>query len=90
MCPLAWWDQNESLYPTLKKYVKSYFCVPSFVDNLHRMCLAEQEEVAQKYKRLENSEFNEKLLWLHLNELRQRSFEDDATTTKKTDTVDYS
>lgn len=89
MCPLAWWDQNESIYPSIKKHVKKYFCVPSFVNNVHRMSLAEQEELEQKYKRLENSETIDKLLWLHLNELRQRSFEDDATSAKKTDTVDY-
>lgn len=81
-CPLEWWIQNEQIYPSIKKHVKKYFCVPSFVNNVHRMSLADQEELEQKYERLEIDEPNEKLLWLHLNELRKRSFEtikDDAT-----------
>lgn len=80
-CPLEWWIQNEQIYPSIKKHVKKYFCVPSFVNNVHRLSLQDQEELEQKYERLENEEPNEKLLWLHLNELRKRSFEtikDDA------------
>lgn len=74
LCPLEWWSESESLYPTIKQHVKKYFCVPSFVNNFHRLPLREQEELEYKYDRIAN-ETNEKLLWLHLNELRQRSSE---------------
>lgn len=74
-CPLEWWADNERIYPNLKEHVKKYFCVPPFVSNVHRMSLADQEELEQKYERLKSNEPSEKLIWLHLNELRQRSFE---------------
>lgn len=82
LCPLEWWDENERIYPNLKQHVKKYFCVPPFVNDVHRMSLTDQEELEQKYERLKSNQFNEKLLWLHLNELRQRSFE-----TIKDDTI---
>lgn len=70
MCPLEWWSENDSLYPNIKQYVKKYFCVPSFVNNLHRQPLHE-EELARKYDRFAD-EINDKLLWLHLVDLRQK------------------
>lgn len=75
LCPLEWWAENETLYPILKQHVKKYFCVPSFVNNVHRLPLHEQEELEMKYHRIDCDEPSEKLLWLHLNELRRRSFE---------------
>lgn len=73
LCPLEWWLQNETLYPSIKQHVKKYFCVPSFVNNLHRLSIPEQEELEFKYKRFENESANDKLLWLHLNALRMTS-----------------
>lgn len=74
LCPLEWWFETESLYPTIKQHVKKYFCVPAFVNNFHRLPLNEQEELESKYDNI-GSDTNEKLLWLHLNELRNRSSE---------------
>lgn len=73
-CPYTWWIENESLYPTVKQHVKKYFCVPAFVNNFHRLPLIEQEQLESKYDFIE-CDTNEKLLWLHLNELRNRSSE---------------
>lgn len=70
LCPLEWWMQNESLYPSIKQHVKKYFCVPSFVNNLHRLSVAEQEELECKYDGFENESTDEKMLWLHLSALR--------------------
>lgn len=75
LCPLEWWTEHESLYPSIKQNVKKYFCVSSFVNNLHRLPLHEQEGLELKYGRLENGEANEQMLWLHLSELRRRSSE---------------
>lgn len=57
-CPLAWWDQSDTsqLYPSIKKHVKKYFCVPSFVNNVHRMSLSDQEKLEQIYERHKNDE----------------------------------
>lgn len=74
LCPLEWWLDSETLYPNIKQHVKKYFCVPSFVNNLHRLPLQDQEELEQKYDRLDK-DIGEKFLWLHLNELRQRLLE---------------
>lgn len=74
LCPLEWWFENDSLYPTIKQQVKKYFCVPAFVSNFHRLPLIEQEELEGRYDRI-GSDTNERLLWLHLNELRQSSSE---------------
>ncbi|XP_055299760.1 uncharacterized protein LOC129567157 [Sitodiplosis mosellana] len=74
LCPLEWWFESETLYPTIKQHVKKYFCVPAFVNNFHRLPLNEQEELESKYDNID-SDTNEKLLWLHLNELRNRSSE---------------
>lgn len=71
LCPLDWWAENDSLYPNIKQYVKKYFCVPSFVNNLHRLSFQEQEELENKYSRYAD-EINEKLIWMHLSDLRQR------------------
>lgn len=70
LCPLEWWFETESSYPTLKPLVRKYFCVPAFVSNFHRLPLSEQEELENKYYSIENN-VNEKILWLHLNKLRQ-------------------
>lgn len=70
LCPLEWWFETESSYPSLKSLVRKYFCVPAFVSNFHRLPLNEQEELESKYDHIENN-VNEKLLWLHLNKLRQ-------------------
>lgn len=75
LCPLEWWDEHDRIYPNIKEHVKKFFCVPPFVNNVHRMSLTDQEELEQNYERLKSNEPNEKLIWLHLNELRQRSFE---------------
>lgn len=74
LCPLEWWFETESLYPTIKQQVKKYFCVPAFVNTFHRLPLNEQEMLESKYDKI-GSDTNEKLLWLHLNELRNRSSE---------------
>lgn len=74
LCPLEWWFETESLYPTIKQHVKKYFCVPAFVNNFHRLPLTEQEELETKYDNIGN-DTNEHLLWLHLNELRTRLIE---------------
>lgn len=71
LCPLEWWAENDSLYPNIKQYVKKYFCVPSFVNNLHRLPFQEQEELENKYNRYAD-EINDKLIWMHLGDLRQR------------------
>lgn len=73
-CPYTWWLENESLYPTIKQHVKKYFCVPAFVNNFYRLPLIEQEQLESKYDTI-GCDTNEKLLWLHLNELRNRSSE---------------
>lgn len=70
LCPLEWWFETESSYPALKPLVRKYFCVPAFVSNFHRLPLNEQEELESKYDHIENNA-NDKLLWLHLNKLRQ-------------------
>lgn len=75
LCPLEWWfETTESLYPNIKQHVKKYFCVPAFVNNFHRLPLNQQEELENKYDKI-GSDTNEKVLWLHLNELRNRSSE---------------
>ncbi|XP_031623545.1 uncharacterized protein LOC116340929 [Contarinia nasturtii] len=63
-CPMEWWFETESLYPTISQYVKKYFCVPAFTNNFHRF--------PPKYDHIA-CDTNEQLLWLHLNELRHRS-----------------
>lgn len=74
LCPLEWWFENECLYPNLKQHVKKYFCVPSFVNNIHRLSLSDREELEKKYDNM-GVDINEKLLWLHLNDLRRRSLD---------------
>lgn len=71
LCPLEWWFETDSLYPIIRQHVKKYFCVPAFVNNFHRLPLIEIEELESKYDRIGN-DTSEKLLWLHLNELRNR------------------
>lgn len=71
LCPLDWWAENDALYPNIKQHVKKYFCVPAFVNNLHRLSLHDQEELERKYDRFAN-DIGEKLLWLHLDDLKQK------------------
>lgn len=75
MCPLEWWAEHELLYPSIRSHVKKFFCVPSFVNNLHRLSLRDQEELEQKYEKFKEEEPTEKMLWLHLTELGRRSYE---------------
>lgn len=61
LCPIEWWSETSTLYPTIRQYVKKHLCVPAFANNFHRF--------PPQYDRIGSIE-NQKLLWLHLNDRR--------------------
>lgn len=69
-CPLTWWTESEVLYPNIKRQITKYFCVPAFVNDVHRLSVAKQIELFEKYNKMDKN-FDQTLLWLHLSDLRQ-------------------
>lgn len=67
-CPLTWWSECDYLYPNLKQYVEHYFCVLSFVDDMHRLSLQEQILLEKKFEAIA-SDVDRQQYWLHLNSL---------------------
>lgn len=68
-CPLTWWSESEFLYPNIKRQVVNYFCVPAFVNDMHRQSVDEQNKLLHKYENLSQN-VDQELLLLHLNDLR--------------------
>lgn len=65
-CPLSWWAGSDTLYPNLHSHVHQYFSAPSFVNEIHRLPLAEQAEFREKFRNIKN-EIDCKIMWLHMN-----------------------
>lgn len=70
-CPLAWWSESELLYPNIKQHTQRYFSVPCFVNECHRLSFQEQMRYYEKRAKVE-SEFDRKLLWLHINSMNTK------------------
>lgn len=70
-CPLTWWSTNDQMYSNLKSHVPQYFSAPPFVNELHRLPLAEQTQYREKCKKIK-SQIDRKIMWLHINSMDSR------------------
>lgn len=62
-CPLQWWKEFGSKYPTLSRFTDNFFCAPALI---RLSTLSKQAALSEKYEKCDL-----KLLRLHLEYLRK-------------------
>lgn len=65
-CPVKWWEENEFLFPKLRKISDYYMCVPCCVTSLFKSPLADRVSYTNRRFMLRKN-IGEQILFLHLN-----------------------
>lgn len=65
-CPMKWWEENEYLFPKLRKICEYYLCVPCCVHNFFKLPLVDRMAFVNRRFSLRKNVANQ-ILFLHLN-----------------------
>ncbi|XP_055916891.1 uncharacterized protein LOC129949448 [Eupeodes corollae] len=65
-CPMKWWEDNEFMFPKLRKISDYYLCVPCCATNSFKSALVDRIAIINRRFMLRKNVLNQ-ILFLHLN-----------------------
>ncbi|XP_055836838.1 uncharacterized protein LOC129905388 [Episyrphus balteatus] len=80
-CPMKWWEENEFVYPKLRKISDYYMCVPCCSTNLFKSSIVDRVAITNRRFMLRKNIINQ-ILFLHLNKESLELFRNDEQSKK--------